>query len=62
MLCVLEYGGESWKQYNEILYDMLNRLQVFHFILILFSLSYFICIKAGLLESIVKCKKYENFK
>ena len=23
-----EYGGESWKQYNEILQDMLNRVQV----------------------------------
>jgi len=28
-----EYGGESWKQYNEILYDMLNRLQVFSYVL-----------------------------
>ena len=24
---MLEYGGESWKQYNEILHHMLNRLQ-----------------------------------
>ena len=25
---MLDYGAESWKQYNEVLQDMLNRIQV----------------------------------
>lgn len=24
---MLDYGAESWKQYNEVLQDMLNRIQ-----------------------------------
>ena len=25
---MLDYGAESWKQYNEVLQDMLTRMQV----------------------------------
>ena len=25
---MLDYGAESWKQYNEVLQDMLTRIQV----------------------------------